>query len=251
MPARIKAFMMHLVASAIIALLAVILVFNLWYPAPLHEALGVTHIFMLLLLVDVILGPLLTLLVFKVGKKSLVMDLTIIACLQLAALGYGLWIVAEGRPAWIVYNVDRFDVVTVLDIDTRQMDEALSQYRNVSWTGPQWVGAIGPENREQRSNILFEAALGGSDIAQRPNLYRPLMEMAEIMRQRAQPLEKLSDFNDVTVVRDALQNWPSASAWVPLMARDKPMVVLLGENNSDVVAIAELNPWKKPLSETH
>lgn len=243
MPARIKAFLMHLAASAIIALLAVLLVFQAWYPAPLNQALGVTHIFLLLLLVDVILGPLLTLLVFKVGKKTLIMDLVVVACLQLAALGYGLWTVAEGRPAWIVYNADRFDVVTAVDIDTRQLDEAVIQYRNAPWTGPQWVGAARPENPEQRSNILFEAVQGGSDIAQRPNLYRPLLAMAETMRHRAQPLEKLNDFNDAGAVRDALQNWPNAAAWVPLMARAKPMVVLLGENKNDVIAIVELNPW--------
>ncbi len=243
MPARLKAFLLHLAASALIALLALLLVFKLWYPAPLHEALGVTHIFLLLLLIDVILGPLLTLLVYKVGKKTLVMDLTIIAILQLAALGYGLWTVAEGRPAWIVYNVDRFDVVTVVDIDNRQLDEAHAEYRNAPWTGPRWVAAARPDDPEQRNNILFEAVQGGSDLAQRPNLYRPLTEMTQAIQQRAQPLDKLTDFNDATAVRDALQNWPDAAAWVPLMARTKPMVVLLGENNSDVIAIVDLNPW--------
>lgn len=243
MPARLKAFLLHLAVSAFIALLALLLVFKLWYPTPLHEALGVTQIFLLLLLIDVILGPLLTLLVYKTGKKTLVMDLAIIAALQLAALGYGLWTVAEGRPAWIVYNADRFDVVTVVDIDTRQLDEAQAQYRNVSWTGPRWVGAMRPDDIEQRNSILFEATLGGSDMAQRPNLYRPLAEMTQAIQQRAQPLDKLTAFNDATAVRDALQNWPDAAAWVPLMARTKPMVVLLGENKSDVIAIVDLNPW--------
>ncbi len=243
MPARLKAFLLHLTASACIALLALLLVFKLWYPAPLHEALGVTHIFLLLLMIDVILGPLLTLLIYKVGKKTLIMDLTIIAILQLAALGYGLWTVAEGRPAWIVYNVDRFDAVTVVDIDTRQLDEAHAQYRSAPWTGPRWVGAMRPDDIEQRNSILFEAVQGGYDLAQRPNLYRPLTEMTQAIRQRAQPLDKLTDFNDATAVRDALQNWPDAAAWVPLMARIKPMVVLLGENNSDVIAIVDLNPW--------
>lgn len=172
MPARLKAFLLHLAASALVALLALLLVFKLWYPAPLHAALGVTHILLLLLLIDVVLGPLLTLLIYKVGKKTLVMDLTIIAALQLAALGYGLWTVAEGRPDWIVYNVDRFDVVTAVDIDTRQLDEARTQYRNAPpRTGPQWVGALKPYDPEQSNNILFEAVQGGSDIAQRPNLY--------------------------------------------------------------------------------
>lgn len=243
MPARLKAFLLHLTASALIALLALMLVFRLWYPAPLHEALDVTHIFLLLLLVDTVLGPLLTLLVYRVGKNALVMDLAIIAALQMGALGYGLWTVSEGRPVWIVYNTDRFDVVTKVDIDIRQLSKAPAEYLNASWTGPRWVGTATPDDIEQRNSILFEATLGGSDIAQRPNLYRPLAEMAAAIQQRAQPLEKLNDFNEDNVVRSALQNWPEAAAWVPLMARVKPMVVLLGENKSDVIAIVDLNPW--------
>jgi len=68
--------------------------------------------------------------------------------------------------------------------------------------------------------------------------------MAEAIRQHGQPLERLNDTNDAARVRDTLQNWPGAATWVPLMARAKPMVVLLGENKSDVVAIVELDPWK-------
>lgn len=230
-------------ASAVIALLALLLVFGFWYPAPLHIALGVTHIFLLLLLIDVILGPLLTLLVFQVGKKTLVMDLTIVACLQLAALGYGLWTVAQGRPAWIVYNVDRFDVVTVVDIDPRQLDQTDPQYRNASWMGPEWVAVQPPDDAEQRNDILFEAVLGGSDIAQRPNLYQPLSTAAAEIRQRARPLKRLNDTNDLAKVSELLQDWPDATAWVPLMARQKPMVVLL-DTHSNALAIVALAPWQ-------
>jgi hypothetical protein len=244
MPERLKASLLHLAVSAVMALLVMLLVFRLWYPAPLHSALGVTHIFLLLLMVDVVLGPLLTLLVFKVGKKTLLMDLTIIGCLQLAALGYGLWSVAEGRPAWIVYNVDRFDVVTAVDIDTRQLHETSLQYRNASWSGPQWVGAARSEDTEQGKAMLFEVLQGGSDIAQRPNLYRQLADVASDMEQRALPLERLNDYNEAGTVLTALQPWPNAAAWVPLMARAKPMVVLLGKNRRDVIAIVDLAPWK-------
>lgn len=53
------------------------------------------------------------------------MDLTVIAVLQLGALSYGLWTVAEGRPAWLVFAVDRFELVRVLDIDKRKLDAAI------------------------------------------------------------------------------------------------------------------------------
>ena len=78
MSARIKAFLVHGLVSIIIALLSMGLVYFIWYPAPLAVATGVMHIFLLMLCIDVVIGPLLTLLVYKTGKKTLKLDLTII-----------------------------------------------------------------------------------------------------------------------------------------------------------------------------
>jgi hypothetical protein len=243
MSARIKAFLIHLSSSAVIALIVLLLVFHIWYPSPLHTALGVTHIFLLLLGVDVVLGPLLTFLVFKVGKKTLVFDLALICLLQLSALGYGVWTVAQGRPAWLVFNVDRFDLVQAVDIDSRYLDKADAKYRSAPWFGPDWVAAARPVDKEQRQTIMFEAVLWGSDIAQRPNLYRPLDQFANDIASRAQPLEKLNSFNENAAVSSTLETWPAATAWLPLKARAKPMVVLLGQNRHEIIAIVDLNPW--------
>ncbi len=152
MTPRIKAFLIHLGISLVVAVAAMALVFGLWYPSPLHAALGVTGIFLLLLAVDVVLGPCLTLVVFKPGKKTLVMDLTAIALLQLSALAYGVWTVAEGRPAWLVFAVDRFELVRVLDIDERKLEQADLAYRQPSLLGPQWVAASNPVDSDERND---------------------------------------------------------------------------------------------------
>lgn len=243
MSARLKAFFLHLGGSAVIALLTLVLVFQLWYPAPLHEAVGVTRIFLLLLLVDVMLGPLLTLLVFKVGKNTLAFDLGVVLLLQLGALGYGLWTVAEGRPAWLVFNADRFDLVRTLDVDRRQLSEAREEYRMAPWFGPEWVGAAKPVDMAQQNAILFESLMARIDIAQRPNLYRPLADMGDDLRQKLRPLESLANYNDEQQLRAILNRWPNADAWLPLMASAKPMTVLLRKDTAEVIAIVELNPW--------
>src|SRR5690606_22701846 len=129
MPTRLKAFFIHLLLSVLVALASLFWVFTIWYPALLHQALAVTHILLLLVIVAMTLGPLLTLVVYKPGKPTLFFDLTVIAALQLSALAYGLWTVAEGRPAWLVFNVDRFDVVQVVDIDTRHLEQAAPEYQ--------------------------------------------------------------------------------------------------------------------------
>jgi hypothetical protein len=243
MPARIRAFLLHLFGSAVVALLGVILIFGLWYPAPLHEAVGVTGIFFLLLAVDVLLGPLLTLVVYKVGKKSLVFDLTVIVCLQLAALLYGLSAVAEGRPAWLVFSVDRFDLIRGPDVDTRQIERAPEQFRTLPWLGPRWAAAMIPEDPAQHNAVVFEAIAGGADISQRPNLYQPLASAASTMRSKAHPLEELRRYNSAEAVAQARARWPQANAWLPLKASVKDQVVLLNKETATPVAIVDLAPW--------
>lgn len=240
---RFKAFSWHLLGSVFIVLLTLFLVFKVWYPAPFDEAVGVTRIFLLLVMVDVLLGPLLTFVIYKKGKKTLIFDMAVIVILQFAALSYGLWTVAEGRPAWVVFNVDRFDLVRALDIDNRRLQEARPQYQIAPWWGPQWVGAAAPEDAEQNSTLLFESVLGGSDIAQQPNLYRPLKDMASAWRGRAHDLAELGQYNSPEQVGEILARWPAADAWLPLMAGAKPMTVLVDKRTSSIVAVVDLAPW--------
>lgn len=240
---RLTAFAIHLLISALVALLAAVLVFFIWYPAPLHMAAGVTSIFLLLLAVDVILGPSLTLLVYKPGKKTLVLDLAMIALLQLSALAYGLYTVADGRPAWLVFAKDRFEMVRVPDIDERKLDDAAIEYRTVSWLGPKWAAAKTPFLIEDKNQILFEAIAGGPDIAQRPNLYQPLDQQSEAVRQQAQPLSALIAFNRAEQVQQLSSLHPAANGWLPLKASTEDMTVLVNTDTGTVVAIVDLRPW--------
>lgn len=242
---RIQAFGVHLGLSVFIALLVLVLVFYIWYPAPLHKAVGVTHIFLLLLTVDVILGPCLTFVIFKKGKKTLKFDLAVIAALQFTALSYGLYTVAEGRPAWLVFAADRFDLVRVMDLDTRYPERVKEPYRSVPWLGPRWVAALPPEDQEENSTLTLEAVFSGFDLPQRPYLYAPLEAAGEMIKAKALPLNELGKFNEADAVETALKDWPQADAWLPLMSNAKPMVVLLDQSATDiqVLAVVDLHPW--------
>lgn len=241
---RFKAFAVHFALSVVVALLVVALVFLAWYPAPLADATGVTRIFVLLLLVDVMLGPVLTFAVYKRGKKSLKLDLTVIVFIQLAALGYGLFTLAEGRPAWLVYSADRFDLVRVIDQDTRDSEKVKPQYQNSIFSPPRWVAALPSDDAQENSTITLEAVYAGLDYAQRPYLYRPLADAADAIRKHAQPLENLDQFNPPDVVKKQLRQWPKANAWLPLMAKAQPMAVLINRESAEVVAIVNLLPWQ-------
>ena len=241
---RLRAGLVHLSISAFVALIAVGLVFLLWYPSPLHKAVGVTDIFLIVLGVDVVIGPLLTIVVYKPSKKSLLFDLSTIALLQLIAFSYGLWTVAQGRPAWLVFSADRFDLVQAYQIDQRKVGEAPVEYRSAPWFGPRWVSARGPDSADQRQTIMFEAMFAGVDIPQRPEFYRPLNDAAKRMLARAKPLEELSQYNPQSAVDETLQQWPAADAFLPMMASAHPVTVLINKASAKVVAIVDLNPWE-------
>jgi hypothetical protein len=243
---KLRAFFMHLLISGILALISLALVYLVWNPAPLYKATGITKIFLLMLGIDLVLGPLLTFIVYKKGKKTLKFDLFVIGLLQLIALVYGLYHVYEGRPVWIAYNVDRFDLVRVNEIDTRNLAQAKVEYQILSNTGPKYVAAVIPTtNLEKKNQILFDELGSGIAPSQRPELYQPLETVYPNIVKRALPLTQLEQFNNSQLVKQTLEKYPQADSFVPLKANAVDMTVLIDKKSGGkVVAIADLRPWK-------
>ncbi|RLZ10152.1 type IV pilin accessory protein [Acinetobacter sp. 2JN-4] len=244
MSKRLKFFLSHLFISAMIALIVVGLVFFVWYPMPLAEAVGVTDIFLMLLAIDVIVGPVLGWVVYKEGKKTLKMDLSIIILLQLSALLYGIYSIGQGRPVWLAYNVDRFEVVRKNEIIEDHIEKARPQYQQPSWLKPQFVGVAFAKDNNVRSDEMFQELFAGISIAQKPERYVPLIEVKKQIQQRAQSLGQLNLFNNKVAVQKTLAKYPQANAFVPLKATAVDMTVLINKETGDVVKIVDLRPWK-------
>jgi len=243
MSKRLKFFLNHLFVSFITALLVVGLIFFIWYPAPLATAVGVTHIFLMVLAIDVIIGPILGLLVYKKGKKTLKLDLSIVITIQIIALCYGIYGIEQGRPAWLAYNVDRFEMVRKNEIIEANISQALPPYQNVSWLKPQFVGVQISDNIDENNKNIFEEILGGISIAQRPERYVELHKVKQQIQQRAQHLEQLKQYNEPSVIKSVLEKYPNANAWLPLKANAVDMVVLINKQKAEVIKIVDLRPW--------
>lgn len=243
---KIIAFLVHLAISCVIALISMAIVYLVWNPEPLYKATGITRIFLLMLAIDITLGPLLTFIVYKKGKKTLKFDLAVIALLQISALIYGLYHVYEGRPVWIAYNVDRFDLVRVNEIDTRQLDKVKPEYQTPAINGLQYVTAIIPsDDIEKKNQILFDEMGLGIAPSQRPELYQPLEKAYPKIKERALPLIDLNQYNDPNQVKLILAKYPQADSFVPLKANAIDMTVLIDKKNGGkVVKIVDLRPWK-------
>lgn len=244
MNSRKTFFLTHLSLSFLIALFVVGLVFYVWYPSPLATAVGVTHIFLMLLVIDVILGPFLGLLVYKEGKKTLKFDLSVIILIQIMALCYGVFSIEQGRPAWLVFHADRFELVRKNDLILENIGQAQPQFQQISWTDPQFAAVKLAVSPQQRNDEMFAEVFSGISIAQRPERYVELTQAKNQIQQRALPLIELEQYNSKTEVKKTLAKYPKANAWLPLKANAIDMVVLVNKESASIIKIVDLRPWK-------
>ena len=241
---RTKFFLSHLSISILILLFFIGVVFLIWYPAPLAKAVGVTQIFLMMLMIDVIIGPVLGLLVYKDGKKTLKFDFSVIILIQIAALCYGVYSIEQGRPAWLVYNVDRFELVRKNELVDTNIQQAQPQFQQPSWFKPQYVAVQFAADKKQREEDMFAEVFSGISIAQRPERYVELTQAKTQIQQRAQNLELLKQFNDQQSVQKILAKYPQATGFIPLKANAVDMTVLINKEKGEVVKIVDLRPWK-------
>lgn len=105
---RWQAFGLHVVVSVFLFLALAAIIYFWWYPGLLFRHDGGLEGMKLIAGVDFFIGPVLTLMVYKVGKKSLPFDLTCIGLLQVLCLAGGMWTVFQTRPVAVVYAMGAF-----------------------------------------------------------------------------------------------------------------------------------------------
>ncbi len=234
-----RASVIHFVLSGILALLCFILVFFLLYPAPLAQATGVENLFILMLAIDVVLGPALTFIVYKKNKKTLKMDLLIIVIIQLSALIYGIYAMYQGRPVWIAYTVDRFELIRANDLIGEDANYPPSKIR------PQYILVeTHPKNPKEQLNMILKEAQSNISPAQQPQYYRSISQAKNQIQQRVLPLKELEKYNPKTEVKKTLSKYPKANAWLPLKANAIDMVILVNKESASIIKIVDLRPWE-------
>lgn len=243
MTKRLKYLFMHFALSLFLALIIAIFIKMQWYPSPLLKATGVLPIFIAIIAVQVVLWPLLSLFVYKENKKSLKFDLIIIVIVQIAFWVFSLYALAQGRPAWIAYTLERFEIVKVNEIVITDLESVSSDFRLPTWIGPQFVGTMLSKDANIRSKHLLEEVLGGISIAQRPEQYVSIDIMKNRILKEQQSLAELSKYNEISKVNKVIASYPDAHGFIPLRAQQLDMVVLLDYSGTPL-QIVDLRPWE-------
>lgn len=246
---RLIAAAIHLAASVLTALLAATVVFAVWYPYPYREISGGRELFQLLVVVDVLLGPLLTLVIFNRTKprRELRRDLAVVVLIQLAALGYGLWTVFVARPVHLVFEFDRFRVVHAVDVPPELLGKTPPGLNALPLTGPTLV-AVRPFRDSQEMMESTVVALQGIPLAARPDLWQPYASAVPEVLKAAKPVSTLkarfaARAGDIDAVLAAAGRTPASTLYLPMVGRKSFWTVFLDPVTAEVVATMPLDSF--------
>ena len=233
---RWRASGIHLLISAGIAALGLTLMLVLWYPGPLFQAAGGNELLFILTGVDVVIGPAITLAVFKAGKRGMKFDLAVIGLLQIAALVYGGYVIAASRPAFIVFVKDRFEVPAAIDLQAEDLANAkYPQFSRVPWTGPKYAVLDFPTDPAERSKIL-QLELNGVEVHRFPELYVPYEQRVQEVIEKSLPISRVREIEPqhAKIIDDYLrrEGIPESSVRYVLLKAFRAFVAVLIDPNT-------------------
>ncbi|NML42715.1 pilus assembly protein [Ramlibacter sp. G-1-2-2] len=247
---RARAAGVHLGASVVVALMAALLVFELWYPYPYRELSSGRELFMLVVGVDVVLGPLITFAIFDRAKPraSLVRDLACVAFLQLVGLSYGIWSVHMARPVHMVFEVDRFRVVHQSDIPVDLENRAPAGVEVAPFGGPTLL-AVRPFASEKEKYEATMVALNGISLSARPDLWQPYEAAKARVLAAARPVSELrSRFAarapEIEAALEKSGHDAAHASYLPVVARKaQAWTVLLDSSTAEVIGYLPLDSF--------
>lgn len=246
---KFRASGIHLSLSLAVAALAALLVFGLWYPYPYREISGGRELFLLVVAVDVVLGPLITFVIFNRRKplKELKRDLAFVVLIQLAALGYGLWTVFIARPVHLVFEVDRFRAVHAVDIDADLLNKTPAGIEGLPLFGPTLL-AVRPFKDAKESFDLTVGALAGADLGARPDLWKPYPAAKAEVIAASKPVAQLKtrfakQAAEIDEVLRAAGRKAETTAYLPMVGRKSFWTVLVDPVTAEVVGFIPLDSF--------
>ena len=244
---RFQAFAVHLTASATFVGLFLGFTFFVLYPAPLFQVEGAKLAIQIMLGVDIVLGPLLTLVVFKPGKPGLKFDMAVIIAIQLAAFIYGASVIISERPAIVSFAVDRFVVIAAAESGEMAMEKIDTEQVKLKVIGPTYVYAEMPENAAEHG-LVFGVHEGGADLERRPEFYRDFHTNIERNFPKAINLQERAEKSEEARVE--IENYLESSgksyddiAAYPVAGKHHDMVLVVDKQSKSLAGFIDIYPW--------
>jgi hypothetical protein len=196
---RLKAFSLHLLSSATALTLILGSLYFGWYRWPGWHLTDVTTVVLVMVCVDVVLGPTLTLIIAnqKKSRRELTRDIGMIVVVQLCALIYGSVSLWNGRPLYYAFSESVLQLVQAYDIDAK--DAEIGRQQNPAFAPhwyslPRWIWAPLPQNVDESRKIVVSAITGGDDVTSMPKYFKPWEDGLTALRSHLKKVDDVAYF---------------------------------------------------------
>jgi hypothetical protein len=244
---KAKAFAIHVAVSAVVFSAVIYVVLMLWFPEPYFRIDGGLAMIALAAAVDLVIGPLITFLVYRPRRRDNAINFAVIAFLQAVALSWGVQVLYTQRPLYAAYvggPVRTFFPVT----EPLIRDAPPSAELRARLVGhPPLVFIPLSSDPAQARGMLMSALMGGPSLLSSTHLWLPLEEraLATIIgesRDRA-ALEALAP--DAGTLIDEFLTERGARfedfAFVPLRGRYSSALLALRKSDGAVAGVVYAN----------
>ena len=206
---RGQAFAIHLLLSLLAVSTLVFAMLVWWFPGELFLLDGGWQGLKLVAMIDLVLGPALTLLLYRPGKPGLLLDLTLIAAIQVTALAYGFVTTWQQRTVAVVYAENRFttlsdDALQAANSDLRARDIAPRPLPDSPDRGPALLYTP-PPNNDDFGQYLADLMNGLPEPHERSDLFKPVSSAAKELHRRALKDEVLEQTGELALITKALE----------------------------------------------
>ena len=246
---RFKAFSVHILCSATLLGLILGCLYLGWYHWPGWYLTDAGRVILVMVGVDVVLGPLFTLIVAnpRKSRRELTRDIGVIAAVQLCALVYGTMTLWNGRPLYYAFSVNCLQVVQAYDIDPQSADLARRQNLPLAprwYSEPRWITAQFPKDSKLADQIFQSLMKGGYDIIGLPQYYESWAQGAPDLRKQLQRVGDIRFFSPADkktlAARMKAQGLATDQAdAIALTGRGRSLLAVFDPSNLELRAIIE------------
>jgi len=239
--AKLSAFGIHILFSITIISVFMALVTQVWFPGLLFHLEDVWEGLRILVPVDAILGPILTLILFVPGKKGLVGDLVIVVLLQISALIYGAYTIYDQRPEAIVFAGDRFEVLPASKFDKSQLQETEFDLEKLPY--PLVTYSLPAQSEEERKIFIFDN-VQYQKMAER---FRPIEGHREKVLSRALNIDYFTPKSDATTkaLAQLRETYDTNKHALFVLESTTAMsaVMILNKSDFSIQGYVNIDPW--------
>ena len=244
---RLKAFSLHLLSSATVLTLILGCLYFGWYRWPGWYLTDVKTVVLVMVCVDVVLGPTLTLIIAnqKKSRRELTRDIGVIVAVQLCALTYGSVSLWSGRPLYYAFSENVLQLVQAYDINADEAKLGRDQNPGLAphwYSLPRWIWAPLPQDPDKRKK-MFEAAIsGGDDVISMPRYFKHWEEGLPALRSQLKTVDGVGYFskNERKRLKDKMKAVGIANDQpdtMPLTGRGHPVLAVIDPTSLKITAM--------------